>query len=84
MSRIDVKIDRVILRGLDPADRHAFVSGLKGELSRALADRAGLPSAGPRRTPVVRLGQMAIEPGAAGARKLGGGIAGAINKVIRR
>ena len=84
MSRIDVTIDHVVLRGLDPADRPAFVSGLMGELARALADRAGMASAGSRRTPVLRLGHMTLEPGAAGARKLGGGIAGAINKGIRR
>ena len=27
MSRIDVTIDRLVLRGLDPADRHALVNG---------------------------------------------------------
>jgi hypothetical protein len=84
VSRIEVKIDRVVLRGLDAADRHSLVDGLKTELARTLADPAtGVKSAGSRRTPVLRLGRMPLEPGRGGAAKLGGGIGNAIAKGLR-
>jgi hypothetical protein len=84
MRRIDVTIDRLVLRGLDPADRHGFVDGLRTELSRVLDGHDGLQAGGSRRTPLLRLGQMQMDPGPSGARKLGGGIAGAIGKGLRR
>ena len=41
MSRvIEVNIDRVVLRGIDPSDRKAMIEGLEAELSRILADPA--------------------------------------------
>ena len=84
MSRIEVTIDHVVLRGLDPADRHSLVNGLKSELSRILADPAtGIKSARSQRTPVLRVDRMSMDPGLAGARKLGGGIAEAIGKGIK-
>jgi len=84
MSRIEVKIDRVVLRGLDPADRHSLVNGLKSELSRILADPAmGIKSARSQRTPVLRVGRMPMDAGLSGARSLGGGIAKAIGKGIK-
>jgi hypothetical protein len=84
MSRIDVKIDRVVLRGVDPADRHSLVNGLKNELSRILADPAiGIKSTRSRRTPVLRVGTMPMDPGLGGARKFGGAIAGRIGKGLK-
>jgi hypothetical protein len=83
MSRIDLKIDRVVLRGVDPADRHALVNGLRSELARILADPAARAAwARSRRMPVLRVGTMTWEPGRAGARRLGGGIARAIGRKI--
>ena len=85
MSPIHVHIDRVVLRGIDPADRHALVAGLKTELAQVLADpviQGGMTKS--RRTPVMRLGKMPMEQGIGGARKLGGGIARAIGKGIKR
>ena len=85
MSPIHVHIDRVVLRGIDPADRHALVAGLKTELARVLADpviQGGMTQS--RRTPVMRLGKMPMEQGIGSARKLGGGIARAIGKGIKR
>ena len=76
MSKIHVTIDRLALSGLDPAARHAFVTGLKAELTRALADpaqRANLAKS--RQTPVLRLGRVSLDPGVGGARKLGGQVA---------
>ena len=84
MSRIEVKIDRVVLRGVDPADRHSLVNGLKSELSRILADPAsGIKSVRSQRTPVLHVGRMPIDPGLTGARNLGGSIAVAIGKGIK-
>jgi hypothetical protein len=81
MKRINVNIDRIVLRGVDPADRQALVSGLTSELSRLLADPAtGITSAGSRRTPVLRAGNVPMQAGQAGARKLGSGIALAVVK----
>jgi hypothetical protein len=81
MSRIEVKIDRLILRGFDPADRHSLMNGLKSELLRILADPAtGIKSAHSHRTPVLRLGRLPLETGSSGSRKLGKGMATAIGK----
>jgi hypothetical protein len=82
MSRINVHIDRVVLHGLDSAGREAFMSGLKSELARMLADPA-TQTARSRRTPVLRLGRVAMEPGLGGARKLGGSVARAIGRGIK-
>jgi hypothetical protein len=85
MSRIHVTIDRMVLHGLDPADRQALVNGLRTELTRILADPATRAAwSRSRRTPVLRLGKMPMAQGIAGARKLGGGIARAIGKGISR
>jgi hypothetical protein len=85
MSRIDVNIDRIVLSGIDPADRHALIGALKAELARVLVDpaaRAAISKS--RRTPVLRLEKMSMWQGTAGARKLGSGIARAIGKGISR
>jgi hypothetical protein len=84
MSKIHVTIDRLVLSGLDPATRHAFVTGLKTELMRALADPAQrINWANSRRTPVLRLGRVALDPGVGGARKLGGHVAKSIIRGIK-
>jgi hypothetical protein len=84
MSRIRVTIDALALKGLAPEQRRALVEGLQGELSRVLADPARRDErAGSRRMPVLRLGQMAIEPGASGGRKLGSGMGRGIAKGMK-
>jgi hypothetical protein len=85
MSRvIEVNIDRVILRGIDPSDRKAMIEGLEAELSRILADPGSdgqkIQS---RRTPVLKLGRMSLEPGPTGGRKFGGGLARAIARGVK-
>ncbi|MDR3772030.1 MAG: hypothetical protein P4L26_01710 [Terracidiphilus sp.] len=81
-ASVNVTIDRIVLRGLDPAARAAFVEGLRSHLGRLLADpatRAALSSASAsRRTPVLRLGQVSLQPGVSGARNLGAKVARAI------
>jgi len=81
---VTLHIDRLVLRGIDPMDKHALADGLKTELARVLGDPAMRASfAKSRRTPVMRLGRMAMEPGMVGARALGGGVAKAIGRGMR-
>ena len=85
MSVVQVTIDRLVLRGFDPADRAAFVRGLKSELAQVLAKPEMRASwTGSRGTPVLRLGRMPLASGPAGARKLGIGVARAIGKGMVR
>lgn len=85
MSRvIEVNIDRVVLRGIDPSDRKAMIEGLEAELSRILADpTSDSQKIQSRRTPVLKLGRMPLEPGPAGGRKFGGGLARAIGRGVK-
>jgi hypothetical protein len=79
-----VNIDRLVLRGIDPADRTALVRGLQTELARVLADpalRARLVRS--RRTPVMKLGRIPFDSGMAGARKLGTSMARAIGRGLK-
>lgn len=76
MSRVTVTIDRVRLQGLDAAEQRALVDALRVELARVLADPARVAAlTQTRRTPVLRLTPLRWEPGVAGARQLGRGIA---------
>jgi hypothetical protein len=81
MKRINVTIDRVVLRGIDPADRQALVHGLQTELARILAT-PGIAST-PRHTQALRLGRLPLESGQAGATKLGNNVARAIGKGLK-
>jgi hypothetical protein len=75
---VTLHIDQLVLRGIDPMDKHALADGLKTELARVLSDPATRAALGQsRRTPVMRLGRMA------GARALGGSVAKAIGKGMR-
>jgi hypothetical protein len=85
MSRIHITIDRIVLHGVDATDRDALVNGMKVELTRLLGDadaRGAL--GGSRRTPVLRLGQMPIAQGSAGAQTFGHGLARGIAKGVAR
>jgi hypothetical protein len=85
MSKIHVTIDRLVLSGLDPAARHAFVAALKTELTNTLTDPSQPAEwANSRRTPVLRLGRITLEPGLSGARKLGGHVAKSIIRGIKQ
>jgi len=85
MSRaIRLNIDRVVLRGIDPADQHAFVRSLRSELTRILVDpatQAGMARS--RRTPVIKVAGLAFEPGLAGASHLGTNVARAIGRGLK-
>jgi hypothetical protein len=84
VSRINLTIDRIVLRGFDPADRKALLEGLQTELSRILADPAARATwGGSGRTPVLTLGQMPVSPGPSGSRNFGVSVAGAIGKGLK-
>jgi hypothetical protein len=84
MSRIRVTIDRLALRGFEPAAGKSLAQALERELGRILADPATRAQwTRSRRTPVLRLGAMPLEPGVTGAGKLGAGIARAIGQGAR-
>jgi hypothetical protein len=84
MSRIRVTIDRIVLKGMEPADRNALVQSLRSELSKILSDPTTRAEwARSHRTPVLKLGRMPLEPGPAGGRKFGNGMARAIGKGLK-
>jgi|NGEPerStandDraft_6_1074524.scaffolds.fasta_scaffold335930_2 hypothetical protein len=84
MSRIRVTIDRLVLKGFEAGERKALVEGLQAELSRVLANPAARAEwARPHRTPVLRLGRMALEPGPSGGRKFGGAVARAVGRGLK-
>ena len=78
MSRVVVRIDKIILRGFAPAERSAMVAALQAELTRTLAAAAG--PARSMRMPVLSLGRLPQQQGAAGAAKLGTGIGGRLGR----
>jgi hypothetical protein len=80
---IEVKIDRLVLRGIDPADHKALIEGLQAELSRILANPGSRgPKIQSRRTPMIKLGLMPLERGPAGGRMFGGELARAIGRGV--
>ena len=83
-SRVSVQIDKLVLRGIAPGDKQAFVNGLKAELARVLSGqevRAGMVRS--HKTPVMRVGGIRMEPGLSGARALGRSVAQAIGKGMK-
>ena len=84
MSRVNLTIDRIVLRGFEPADRAAMLQGLDAELRRVLADPAARAAwARSHRTPVLKLGRMPFSPGSSGGRKFGERLGGAIGKGLK-
>jgi hypothetical protein len=83
MSRIRITIDRLALQGFNAAERAALVEGLKGELTRALADPTSRAALRSHRTPVLRLGKLEHQPGASGSRSLGTAVARAIGRRVK-
>jgi hypothetical protein len=76
--RVTLNIERLVLRGVDPADQRAVAAGLKAELAKVLGDGDGLGAS--RRTPILRVGGPG--PDASG-RSLGAGVARAIGKGLK-
>jgi hypothetical protein len=84
MKRVTVHIDRLVLRGHRPQDRHPLAASLRGELERLLAQPQtlrALASLGHR--PRIDAGSVRGLP-AAGPQGLGAAIARAIVGSVSR
>jgi len=85
MSRIQVNIDRLVLRGIAPPEAKVVAETLQFHLSQLLANRRGqAPWPGSRLTPVLKLGPLPLEGGAIGARNLGKQVAGDVARGLKR
>jgi hypothetical protein len=82
MSRINLTIDRIVLRGVDPGDQTGLLEGLQKELSRVLRDvvRHWTVRAAPL---LLKLGTMPVTPGTSGGQVLGARVGGAIGKGLK-
>jgi hypothetical protein len=83
-KRVTITIDRLVLKGIPAEDRLAFASGLKAELARVLAS----PHLQTLReqssdTPVIRLPELPMQRGLAGARGLGRQVGQSIGKRMK-
>jgi hypothetical protein len=84
MRRINLTIEKLVLRGFEPADRTALVEGLQEELLRMLAVPPNrVTSALSRRTPVLKLDPMPFSLGPSGSRNFGTSVAQAIGKGLK-
>jgi hypothetical protein len=84
MSRIRLDIDRLVLNGFEPLEAKTLTEALKSHLSVVLSDqRMRSEWARSHRTPVLRVGPVALETGAAGAGKLGKRIGQAVGKGLK-
>ena len=84
MSRINLTIERLVLRGFEPADRSALIEGLQEELLRVLASPADRATwARSHRTPVLKLGPMPVSLGPSGGKNFGNRMAEAIGKGLK-
>lgn len=83
--KIELDIDRLVLRGIDPAQRRVLVEAIRSELERILANPGmGAALARSRQTPVLRFTNLRFEPGAAGARNLGANVGRAIGRGLKK
>ena len=66
MSRVRVNVDRVVLNGFEQLEGRALVEALHSQLSDVLRDATARRDwARSHRTPVLRLGPIALDPGTA-------------------
>ena len=84
MSRIYLKIDRLVLNGLQPGQDKALVEALRTQLTEVLSDKNTRAAwARSHRTPVLRLGAIPLEAGSGGGRNFGKTMAHAIGKGLK-
>jgi len=84
MSRINVTIDHIVVRGFEPGDRSALLEALQTELRHVLTDPAAKATwAHPQRTELLNLGRMPFSAGRSGSKDLGSRIARAIGKGLK-
>ena len=84
MSRINVTINQIVLRGFAPGDRSALLEALQTELRQVLTDPAAKATwAHAQRRELLNLGGMPFSPGRSGSRDLGSRMARAIGKGLK-
>jgi len=85
MSRpLSVRIDRLVLHGVRPADRHVVADALAAELSRLLAERGAPPGLGRRRAFARMASRPAHLPTSWSPRRLGEQAAAAIYETLEQ
>ena len=84
MKRVAVHIDRLVLKGFRPEDRHAIAAGLQRELGRVFADQEAV-SLLRARGDVSRLqvGGVPVEQGSR-PQRVGENVAQGIGKEIKK
>jgi hypothetical protein len=84
MSRIRLHIDRLVLTGIQPLEAKRLTAALQSELSAVLADASTRHEwARSHRTPLLKLGPIALDSGTAGAGRLGTHIGRAVGKGLK-
>jgi hypothetical protein len=82
MTRVIVHIERLVLKGFRPGDRHAVAQGLQAELARVLSARdAASRLRGMGDVPRLQVGGVAVEKGAS-PQRVGEGVAQGIGREI--
>ena len=84
MKRVVVHIDRLVLKGFRPEDRHAIAAGLQQELGRVFADREAvslLSAMGDVQR--LQVGGVPIEQGAR-PQRVGESVAQGVGKEIKK
>lgn len=84
MSRIHLRIDRLVLNGLPQGQEKMLVEALRTQLSQILSDRTTRTEwAQSHHTPVLKVGRIPITGGTAGTRKFGAQIARSIGRGLK-
>ena len=84
MKRVIVTIDRLVLKGFRPEDRHAIAVGLQEELGRVFADREAVSLLGAMGdVPRLQVGGVHIEQGSK-PQRVGESVAQGIGREMRK
>lgn len=82
MTRVIVHIERLVLKGFQPGDRHAVAQGLQAELERVLSGRdAASRLRGLGDVPGLQVGGVPVEQGA-NPQRVGESVAQGIGRKI--
>jgi hypothetical protein len=84
MTRVVVRIDRLVLRGFRYDERHAIALGLQQELGRVFGDREAVPHLGAAEDrPRLSVGGVHLELGLK-PQRIGANVAQGIGREIRK
>ena len=84
MKHVVVHIDRLVLKGFRPEDRHAIAVGLELELGRVFADRDAVTHLGAMRdVSRLQVGGVLVGQGST-PRRVGESVAQGIGREIRK